>query len=203
MDRRREPKTYDKRMVNVRRVAKVHAGGKRLRFSAMVVAGDRKGMVGVGLCKGMDTKAAIEKAEKRASSRMKRVELVGDTIPHEVLHKYGAAMVLLRPARPGTGIVSGAAGRNVLEMTGIENVYCKQLGTNDLIANTYCVYEALLTLKKGRVLERMRKMRERIGLKEKLDEERKKKAVKRKPAKKNFNVNTKKNGARKPTNKKK
>lgn len=180
-DNRREPqqqKNYDKRMVTLRRVSKVHAGGKRLRFSAFVVAGDRKGSVGVALGRGMDTRSAIAKAEKKASSNMKKIELVGDTIPHEMRYKKGAAEILLRPARPGAGVIAGSAARVVLEMAGIENVYCKQLGSNDMIANAYCTFEALTKLRKGRVLQKMAKMRERIGLKEKIDEERRKREAK-------------------------
>src|SRR5690554_5093835 len=179
MERRNEPKSYDKRTVAVRRVAKVNAGGKRLRFSVMVVAGDRNGSVGVALGRGVDTRAAMEKAEKKAAKTMKKIQLVGDTIPHEIRMKYGAAEVILRPAKPGSGIIAGAAARTVLEMAGIQNVYCKQLGSNDLVANTYCTYEALLALRNGRVLNRMKIMQERIGLKEKMDKERKEKEMKK------------------------
>jgi small subunit ribosomal protein S5 len=174
----REQKNYDKRMIALRRVSKVHAGGKRLRFSAFVVAGDRKGSVGVALGRGMDTRSAIAKAEKKAAAHMKRIELIGDTIPHELKHKKGAAIILLRPARPGAGVIAGSAARLVLEMAGIENVYCKQLGSNDMIANAYCTFEALTLLRKGRVLRKMRNMRERVGLKEKIDEERRKREAK-------------------------
>lgn len=180
-DNRREPreqKNYDKRMVTLRRVTKVHSGGKRLRFSAFVVAGDRKGSVGVALGRGMDTRSAIAKAEKKAAAHMKKIELVGDTIPHELRYKKGAAEILLRPARPGSGVIAGSAARVVLEMAGVENVYCKQLGSNDMIANAYCTFEALTKLRKGRVLQKMSKMRERIGLKEKIDEERRKREAK-------------------------
>lgn len=208
MDYRKEPKSYDKRMVALRRVTKVRAGGKTMRFSAMYVVGDRKGSVGVGLGKGIDTRAALAKAERRAASSMKKVQLIGDTIPHELRYKKGAAQVILRPAKPGTGIVAGLAARNVLEMAGVENVYCKQLGSSDMIANTYCVFEALLALRKGRVLEKMNKMRERIGLKEKIDAERKAKIMKKRSEKKKSGrrdnkVKTKKDGTRKNTTKKK
>src|SRR5690606_2386198 len=123
---RSEPKNYEKRAVAIRRVAKVNAGGKRLRFSAMVVAGDRNGSVGVALGRGVDTRSAMEKAEKKAVKTMKKIEVIGDTIPHEIRMKFGAAQVVLRPAKPGTGIIAGSASRIVLEMAGIQNVYCKQ-----------------------------------------------------------------------------
>ncbi|MCK9368718.1 30S ribosomal protein S5 [Candidatus Dojkabacteria bacterium] len=203
MEFRREQKSYDKKTVNIRRVSKVTAGGKRLRFSAMIVTGDRKGSIGVAVAKGLDTRSAIEKAEKRASTHMQKVQLIGDTIPHELLYKKGAAVVLLRPAKPGTGIVAGMAARNVLEMAGVENVYCKQLGSSDLITNTYCVYEALLALRKGRVLEKMNKMRERIGIKEKSDAEKQKLQAKKRASKKQTKVNNKKDGTFRNTKTKK
>ena len=149
---------YDKKVVDVRRVAKVHKGGKRLRFSAMVVVGDRKGSVGVGIGRGVDTRSAIEKGERQAVKSMKKIETVGDTIPHEVVYKKGAGKVLLRPAKPGTGVIAGSSVRTVLELTGIESVYGKLLGSNDPIINAYCTFEALKLLRNGRVLEKMSKM---------------------------------------------
>ena len=171
--RREENRGYDSKTVSVRRVAKVNKGGRRLTFSAMVVAGDRKGKVGVGLGKGADPRSAIEKGEKKAAKAMKRIELVGDTIPHEIEHKFGAARVLFRPASPGTGVIAGSSVRTVLELVGVENVYAKLLGSNDPIANAYCAFEALQELRSGRVLRKMKDMRDRIDLKKTMDEERK------------------------------
>ena len=178
--RQKENKGYDMKTISVRRVAKVNQGGKRLRFSAMVVVGDRNGKVGIGLGRGADPRSAIGKGEKKAVKTMQRINLVGDTIPHEIEQKFGAARVLLRPAKHGTGVIAGSSVRTVLELAGIENVYGKLLGSNDPIANTYCVYEALLNLKSDRVLKKMRSMRDRIELKEKTDAERKEKEKKRK-----------------------
>lgn len=175
--RKKEYSKYESKTVSIRRVAKVTAGARRLRFSAVVVAGDRKGSVGVGLGRGMDTRSAVEKGARAAEKNMKKIEVVGDTIPHEVVQKTGAAKVLLRPARPGTGVIAGPSARAVLELAGIENVYAKLLGTNNLVANTYCTFEALTSLRKDRVLRKMNKMKERIGLKEELDKERKKKEI--------------------------
>lgn len=177
---RKQNRGYDTKTISVRRVAKVNKGGKRLRFSAMVVAGDRKGRVGVGLGRGADPRSAIEKGENKASKSMQRIELIGDTIPHEIEHKFGAARILLRPANPGTGVIAGSSVRTVLELAGIENVYGKLLGSNDPIANAYCVFEALQELRNGRVLIKMKKMRNRIDFKKQLDAERSKKASKKK-----------------------
>jgi small subunit ribosomal protein S5 len=114
---------------------------------------------------------------------MKKIELIGDTIPHEIEHKYGAAKVLLRPARPGTGIIAGSSVRTVLDLAGIDNVYGKILGSNEPNANAYCTFEALQMLKKGRVLRKMSKMRERIALKEEMDKERQAKEEKKRKEK--------------------
>ncbi len=165
---------YESKTVEIRRVAKVTSGGKRLRFSAMVVAGDRNGTVGVGLGRGVDTRSAIEKATRQAEKAARKIQLIGDTIPHEIKHKSGAAEVLLRPARPGTGVIAGSSVRTVLELCGIDNVYGKMLGSNNIIMNTYCTFEALQVLRSGRVLEKMHKMKDRLHLKEQLDAERKK-----------------------------
>lgn len=173
---RRESK-YDSKTVAIRRVAKVTAGGKRLRFSAMVVVGDRQGGVGVGLGRGLDTRSAVEKGSRIAEKKMKKIQLVGDTIPHEVTYKEGACKVMLRPAKAGTGIIAGSSVRTVLEMCGIDNVYGKILGSNDLIGNTYCTFEALKSLRNERVLAKMTNMQARIGLKEEIDREKRKREL--------------------------
>ena len=111
---RGERKEFDKKSLPIRRVAKVTKGGKRLRFSTVVVVGDHNGRVGVGLGRGVDVRSAVEKGERIATKAMKRIELVGDTIPHEITYKYGAAEVLLRPARTGTGVIAGSSVRTVL-----------------------------------------------------------------------------------------
>ena len=179
----RERPNYDKKTVSIRRVAKVTKGGKRLRFSAMVVVGDHNGSVGVALGRGVDTKSAVEKGERIAVKKMKRIQLAGDTIPHEINHKQGAAKVLLRPARPGTGVIAGSSVRTVLELAGIENVYGKLLGTTDAIASAYATFEALKSLRNARVLSRMRNMRERVEAKKETDKERKIKEDKKRAAK--------------------
>lgn len=179
----RRDRNVDRKTVSIRRVAKVTQGGKRLRFSAMVIAGDKNGSVGVGLGRGVDTRAAVEKGSAKAEKNMKKIELIGDTIPHEIEIKYGACRVILRPARPGTGVIAGSAARIVLELAGIENVYAKQLGSNDPIGNAYCVYKALTSLRKARVLNRMHNMKSRIEYKTQLDKERKEKENKQRKEK--------------------
>lgn len=199
----KEQSGYDKKVVDVRRVAKVHKGGKRLRFSAMIVVGDKKGSVGVGLGRGVDTRSAIEKGERQAMKSMTKIELIGDTIPHEVVFKKGAGKILLRPAKPGTGVIAGSSIRIVLELAGIESVYGKLLGSNDPIINTYCTFEALKTLRSGRVLRKMSKMRERVEMKKEIDKERQLKAEakrkeERKKKSKSRNFGREDNRRRKP-----
>jgi len=207
-DIRKEAET---RTLSIKRVAKVTPGSKRLRFSVMVIAGNRNGSVGVALGRGVDTKSAIEKAERKAIKNMKKIDLVGDTVPHEVYNKFGAAKVLLRPAKPGVGIIAGSSSRLVLELAGVMNVYCKQLGTNNSIANAYATFNALKKLRSERVLKKMRIMQERVGLKEKIDTENKKKLAKKRAEKKTEkkvfnkknNISEKKNVSRKIATKKK
>ncbi|MFA5623076.1 MAG: 30S ribosomal protein S5 [Candidatus Dojkabacteria bacterium] len=179
----KERSPFDKKTVSIRRVAKVTKGGKRLRFSAMVVVGDHNGSVGVGLGRGIDTRSAVEKGERVAIKKMKKIQLAGDTIPHEVLHKEGAAKVLLRPARTGTGVIAGSSVRTVLELAGIDNVYGKLLGTTDSIASAYATFEALKSLRNTRVLSKMKYMRDRVEAKKETDKENKIKDEKRKAAK--------------------
>ncbi len=179
----KERPSYDKKTVSIRRVAKVTKGGKRLRFSAMVVVGDHNGSVGVGLGRGVDTKSAVEKGERIAAKKMKKIQLAGDTIPHEITQKEGAAKVLLRPARTGTGVIAGSSVRTVLELAGIDNVYGKLLGTTDAIASAYATFEALKALRNERVLSRMKNMRDRVEAKKETDKERKIKEDKKRAAK--------------------
>ncbi len=195
--RNKEKRGFDKKTLPIRRVAKVTKGGKRLRFSTVVVVGDRNGTVGVALGRGADVRGAVDQGERLATKIATKIQLAGDTIPHEILKKYGAAKVLLRPARPGTGVIAGSSVRLVLELAGIDNVYGKILGSADANGNAYCTFEALKDLRNSRVLSRMTKMNERIQLKEESDKERKAKEAKRK--KKEFD---KKKGSKKQDDRK-
>lgn len=189
----RERKFFEKKALPVRRVAKVTKGGKRLRFSTVVVVGDKEGSIGVALGRGADVKSAVEQGERLAEKKMKKIQLVGDTIPHEIVCKYGAAKVLLRPARPGTGVIAGSSVRTVLELTGIDNVYGKILGSPEANANAYCTFKALQSLRKERVLKKMSNMRDRISLKEEMDKEKKMKEDKRRKNDKKKRVDERKN----------
>ncbi|KAG9140365.1 hypothetical protein Leryth_019605 [Lithospermum erythrorhizon] len=127
---------FDERVVQVRRVTKVVKGGKQLHFRAVVVVGDKKGQVGVGVGKAKEVVSAVQKSAVNARRNIISVPMTKYlTFPHRSDGKYGAASVMLRPAAPGTGVIAGGAVRIVLEMAGVENALGKQLGSNNALNN--------------------------------------------------------------------
>jgi small subunit ribosomal protein S5 len=138
---------FEEKIAQINRVAKKTKGGNRISFSVLVVVGDKKGKVGVGLGKALDVNSAVKKGLNRAKKSMIEVPLKNTTIPHEVRMKKGAAEILLKPAPIGTGIIAGGAVRMVVEAAGIRDIVSKILGSNNKASNVYATIEALKNLK--------------------------------------------------------
>jgi len=155
-DRQKEEKEFEQRILEVARVTRVMAGGKRMNFRACIALGDKKGNVGVGLGKGADVTMAVNKAVNRAKKTMINVPIYRDTIPHEVLQKTGAARIMLKPAKQGRGVISGGVTRMILELAGIKNITSKTLGSNNKINNARCTIEALQKLRRPEARERVK-----------------------------------------------
>lgn len=138
-----EPREFDQRILELSRVTRVTAGGKRMRFRVCLIIGDRNGRVGYGVAKGADVQLSVEKAFRQAKKHLLRVPFVNETIGFPVYAKYGASKVLLKPAPKGTGIKSGGAVRVVLELAGVPNIVSKSLGSNNKINNAHATFDAL------------------------------------------------------------
>lgn len=154
----RQKDEFEQKLVDIARVTRVMAGGKRMRFRACVVIGNKKGKVAFGIDKGADVTIAVNKAVNMAKKNIIEVPIVNDTIPHEIYQKQGAAKILLKPARRGKGVIAGGAARIVLEMAGIQNVTSKILGTNNKVNIVRSVIEALDNLKKVEVKKKDEKV---------------------------------------------
>ena len=138
-----EPKEFEETVVQINRISKKTKGGNQMRFSALVVVGDRKGKVGVGLAKAGDVRSAIQKSISAAKRKLIEIPLRGTTIPYSVREKFSAAHVLLKPAPPGSGIIAGGPMRVVLEAAGVRDAVGKILGTKNKISNVYATLKAL------------------------------------------------------------
>jgi len=148
MEKRENTKDeFEEKVVQVSRVSKKRAGGSKISFSVLVVVGNKKGQVGVGLGKAPNVSLAVSKATAYAKKHLVTVPLKGTTIPHEVRVKRGAAKVLIKPAPPGSGVIAGGAVRAVVELAGIMDISSKVLGTKNQASNVYATLEALKKLR--------------------------------------------------------
>ena len=143
-------------VVSISRVTKVVKGGKNLSFSALVVIGDGRGVVGFGIGKAKEVPSAIKKAIEAAKKALMRVPLSGSTIPHPVLGRFGAGSVLLKPAPDGTGIIAGASVRAVVESAGVNNVMTKSLGSANAHNVVRATFQALTELRDPQAVARLR-----------------------------------------------
>lgn len=151
-ERKEEKKEFEQKTLDLRRVTRVVAGGKRFSFRATVVIGDKKGRVGVGVAKGQDVSASVEKAVRDARKNLISVPLSKDSIPHQVEAKYGTAKVILKATPPGHGLIAGSAVRIVCDLAGIKNISSKILSTSkNKLTIARAAIEALKKVKKHAV----------------------------------------------------
>lgn len=138
-----EEKQFDERTLHIDRVARVVKGGRRFRFRALVVVGDKKGRVGIGTAKGADVTAAVTKATEVAKKNFVKVSLYKGTLPHEIEYKVSGAHILLKPASAGTGLIAGGVVRTILEVAGVKNALSKSLGSSNKTNTAYATIAAL------------------------------------------------------------
>ena len=153
----KEAKEFLEEVIQIDRVTRVVKGGRRLRFRATVVIGDRNGRVGIGIGKANEVTAAISKAIAKAKKTILQVPIINDTIPHQIKHKSKAAYVLLMPAGPGTGIIAGGAVRKVVDLAGIKNILSKSIGSSNKLSAARATYEALSMLRENPYIKRIKK----------------------------------------------
>ena len=144
----RQPKEYEERIIQIKRVSKKTKGGNKIGFTALVVLGNREGKVGFALGKAPDVSSAIQKAITKAKAGIVEIDVSGNTVPHEIEAKYKSSKVLLMPAPKGSGIIAGGTVRDVIELVGIKDISAKMLGSSNKQTNVACTIKALSNLRK-------------------------------------------------------
>jgi small subunit ribosomal protein S5 len=145
--RKKEPKEFEEEVIQIDRVTRVVKGGRRLRFRATVIIGDKKNRVGYGIGKSTEVQSAIQKAVNKAKRNLIKIPIYKGTIPHTIQVKFKAAKVFLKPASEGTGIIAGGAVRKMLDLAGVKNVLSKSLGSNNKLNTTKATFKALSQLR--------------------------------------------------------
>lgn len=146
----------DKKMVNVNRISKTVKGGRKMRFNAIVVAGDRNGRVGVGMGKATEVTLAIEKASVDAKRHMVNIDIYGTTIPHEVVGEFETTKVIMMPAKEGNGVIAGGKVRDVVELAGIKDITTKLYGSNNPVNCVKATFDGLLKLRSAEKIAALR-----------------------------------------------
>ena len=155
-DRNEEPPEFEEKLVAVNRVTKTVKGGRNMRFSALIVIGDKKGRVGVGMGKAVEIPEAIRKASEAAKKSLVTISTKGTSIPHETIGRFGTAKVVLLPAPEGTGVIAGGPARAVLELCGVKDIRTKSYGTNNPINTVKATLEGLKALRTAEQVAKLR-----------------------------------------------
>ena len=151
-----EKSPYEERLISLNRVAKVMKGGRRFRFTALMVLGDKNGKVGIGYGKANEVPDAIRKAVEQAKKNIVSINLKGETIPHDVIGEFRSSNIIMKPASRGTGVIAGGPARAVLELAGVKNILSKSLGNNNPMNLAKATLEGLVSLKTAKYIAEKR-----------------------------------------------
>ena len=155
-DRNEKGDGLDKKMVTVNRISKTVKGGRKMRFNAVVVVGDRNGRVGVGMGKAAEVTLAIEKATSDAKHHLVNIALKGTTIPHEIVGEFETTRILMMPSKEGSGVIAGGAVRDVVEMAGIKDITTKSYGSNNPVNCVKATFDGLMKLRNAEQIAALR-----------------------------------------------